>query len=204
MHREPGEARGTETVASTFLWRRLDQPGHDSCRLLARRGGWRLTGAAVFLDAGQPCHFHYEVDASTGWRARRARVRGYLGERAVDVRIHATAAGAWRLDGHAVHGLAGCVDLDLAFTPATNLLVLRRLALEVGQGAEAPAAYLRFPELDLVRLPQSYVRVSREEYAYRSPSTGYAGTLIVQDSGAVEEYPGLFEQIQARKRPGHG
>ena len=25
--------------------------------------GWRLSGAAVFWDAGQPCHFHYEVSA---------------------------------------------------------------------------------------------------------------------------------------------
>jgi uncharacterized protein len=46
---------------AAFLWRRLDHPGLDSCRLVTLRDGRRLSGAAVFRDGGRPCHFQYDV-----------------------------------------------------------------------------------------------------------------------------------------------
>jgi uncharacterized protein len=44
----------------------------------------------------------------------------------------------------ALKSVADCVDVDLGFTPATNLIVLRGLSLKIGQRAQAPAAYLSF------------------------------------------------------------
>jgi len=178
-----------------FFWKKLDHPGHDSCRLLKLPNGWRLSGAAVFWDNDQPCHFHYEVSADPAWRTRNARISGYLGKKAIDLRIRSFGTGHWQVNGIHKKGVVGCVDIDLGFTPATNLIVLRRLSLKVGQRAEAPAAYLQFPEMRLVRLPQSYQRISRMEYKYEAPSVGYVGTLHVLPSGAVILYPGLFEQV---------
>ena len=68
--------------AASFFWRKLDHPGHDSCRLFKLSDGWRLIGAAVFWDEGRPCHFEYEVLANAAWKTRRASVAGYLGNRA--------------------------------------------------------------------------------------------------------------------------
>ena len=65
----------------------------------------------------------------------------------------------------------------------------------MGQRAEAPAAYLRFPELSLVKLPQSYRRIARTEYEYEAPSVGYSATLRVLPNGGVSLYPGLFERV---------
>ena len=177
-----------------FFWRKVDHPGHDSCRLFRLDNGWRLCGAAVFWDAGQPCHFHYEVAVDAAWRTRSAHVHGYLGRRAIDLHID-SAAGRWRVNGVSRSRVTGCVDVDLGFTPATNLIVLRRLSLKVGQRAEAPAAYLQFPEMRLVRLPQTYRRIARNDYEYRAPTVGYSGTLHVLPSGVVMQYPGLFERV---------
>jgi uncharacterized protein len=178
-----------------FFWRKLDHPGHDSCRLFKLSNGWCLSGAAVFWDEGQPCHFHYEVSVDPVWRTRGAKVSGYLGRKAIDLRIRSVGVGRWQVNGIYKKSVNGCVDVDLGFTPATNLIVLRRLALKVGQRAEAPAAYLQFPEMRLVNLPQSYLRIGRTEYEYEAPTVGYAGTLHVLPSGAVTRYPGLFEQV---------
>jgi len=95
----------------------------------------------------------------------------------------------------------GCVDVDFGFTPATNLIVLRRLSLKVGQRAEAPAAYLQFPRMVLVLLPQTYQRVGRTEYQYEAPTVGYSGRLQVSATGAVIRYPGLFEGLASRIKP---
>ncbi len=187
-----------DAVVATFLWRRLEDPGHDACRLLSSGDGWRLEGTAVFRAAAGACCLRYQVLADSRFRTRRATVTGHLGRRAVDLRIGApgrAGSGRWRLNGEPVPGVDGCLDLDLGFTPATNLLPIRRLALRVGEAAEAPAAYLSFPALRLRPLPQRYRRTGRHAYAYEAPTFGYAGTLSVTRHGAVRDYPGLFELV---------
>lgn len=180
---------------ASFFWRKLDHPGHDSCRLFKLTGGWRLSGAAVFLHGRRACHFVYDVITDAAFRTRSAAVSGYLGKRQLELRIRSTGAGRWRVDGVPNAGVAGCIDVDLGFTPATNLIAIRRLALPVGEHAQAPAAYLTLPSLRLTTLPQRYERTGRGEYAYEAPSVGYRGTLKVAASGAVIDYPGLFELV---------
>jgi hypothetical protein len=129
------------------------------------------------------------------WKTRRANVEGFLGNKAIDLNIISAGSGHWRIDGKPQKNIAGCIDVDLGFTPATNLIILRRLALKVGQRAEAPAAYLEFPKMRFVRLPQTYLRIGRTEYEYKAPTVGYYGTLLVAPSGVVTRYPGLFELV---------
>ncbi|PTU74381.1 putative glycolipid-binding domain-containing protein [Pseudomonas mangrovi] len=174
-----------------MLWRRLDDVGHDACRLWLSKGRVRLEGMAVFIADGQVCQLRYRVDADAAFCARRASVDGWLGAKAIKLRVH-VEDGCWTLNGGAQPALDGCLDLDLGFTPATNLLPLRRLALAVGETAPAPAAYLAFPALRLELLPQQYRRVAQREYDYAAPSVGYQGILKVSGQGVVIDYPGLF------------
>ena len=90
--------------------------------------------------------------------------------------------------------MEGCVDLDLAFSPATNLLTIRRLGLAVGDEAPVRAAWLRFPELRLEPLAQRYRRLAAERYGYEAVADGaaFGAELRVAPSGFVLEYPGLW------------
>ena len=185
---------------ASFLWRKVDHPGHDSCRLFRLSGGWRLSGASVFFEANRPCHFQYEVVTDAAWQTKRAAVAGYLGNRAVDIRISAAGRGRWKVGDVLQANLSGCVDVDLGFTPATNLIVIRRRALAIGARAEAPAAYLAFPRMRFVKLPQSYHRIGKTAFDYAAPTVGYAGTLEVLPSGAVAHYPGLFALLTDTRR----
>ncbi len=191
-------------LEQTILWRRMDLPGHDACGLWALDSGWRLTGTAVFCLDAQPCHLSYEVDCDTSWYTRSATVTGWIGRDAVKLVIVAVPGERWSLNGAEQTRVAGCIDVDLGFPPATNLIQLRRLALGVGDKADAPAAYLRldnsdapeawfrFPELALERLEQQYRRVELNRYEYQSQSVGYAALLDVTDIGFVTRYPGLW------------
>ena len=174
------------------LWRRLDVPGHDGCQFVPGEDGWTLHGSAVFMQDGQVCQLRYEVLADSGFRTREALVTGWMGATAVDLRIRSDGCGAWTAGGVEQPQLAGCVDVDLGFTPATNFLPVRRLGLEIGEQAQVPAAYLAFPELRLEVLEQTYRRVSATDYDYEAPSTGYRGTLEFSGQGIVVDYPELF------------
>jgi uncharacterized protein len=182
-------------AAATFFWRKIDLPGHDICHLFRLDRGWCLSGTSLFLDR-QPCHLHYKVYTDVAWRTRSALVSGFLGKKAVELRIrHIDDSCRWQINDIFKDEVAGCIDIDLGFTPSTNMIVIRRLGLKVGQWAEAPAAYLQFPKLQFVKLPQTYIRIGRDRYQYDAPTVGYSGTLRVSTIGSVIEYPGLFEQL---------
>jgi uncharacterized protein len=184
---------GQTKLVAAFFWRRLDQPGHDCCRLFRLSGGWKLRGMAVFSESGQPCNFAYEVSVDPHWKTRSARLTGFRGKSEIDIRIRRAKDGSWRVGAEIQHAVANCMDIDLGFTPATNLLAVRRLNLGIGEQAEAPAAWLALPSLKLKVLPQAYRRSTKLEYDYEAPSVGYKGRLKVSRLGVVEQYPGLFE-----------
>lgn len=180
---------------AAILWKRLDVEGHDACRLMRRTGGWALSGRAVFDQASQPCCLSYEVSCDEAWHTRAATVTGWIGPRDLRFEIERAAPGVWRLNGDAQPQVAGLIDVDLGFTPATNLLAVNRLALGVGRQAPAPAAYLSFPELRLDRIDQTYVRLSGTRYAYASPAYGYDEVLEVSEVGFVTDYPKLWQAV---------
>jgi hypothetical protein len=176
-------------------WRRLDAPGHDACRLERTSDGWRLDGAAVFRHEDGPACLAYEVACDSTWRTVSGSVRGWIGSRDVDLRIVRTPDGAWLLNGAAVAGLGGCVDLDFGFTPATNLFQVRRVALDVGQGADVPVAWLDVPAAALEELRQRYERRDVRSYRYDAPRFGYRAELEFNDVGFAVKYPPLWEAV---------
>lgn len=181
------------TVVDSILWRRLDGPGHDVCRLVEEDSRWLLDGTAVLLDErGQPTCLHYEVTCDRAWRTVGARVHGWIGDRAVELRVRRDGSGHWLLNDQLAPGLDDQVDLDLGFTPATNLLQVRRLQLDVGQAADAPAVWLDVHDRRLTLLAQRYERRTADIYWYTAPEVGYAGELEVAPSGFVRSYPGLW------------
>jgi uncharacterized protein len=182
---------------ASYLWRRLDQPGLDACCLFRLANGWRLSGSSVFREQRKNCRFSHEVTTDREWKIREARVSGCLGRRPIELRIRPGRSGQWRINDQVRKGMADCIDVDLGFTPATNQIALRRLALRIGERAEAPAAYVQFPRMNLVRLPQTYRRTGRTSYFYESPTASYSGTLQVLPSGAVRDYPDVFELLAA-------
>jgi hypothetical protein len=175
---------------TSILWRRLDTPGHDACLLEQTSSGARLQGTAVFLHEEGAARLHYEVTCDPSWRSQSGSVSGWIGRRRVDVRI--VREDSWTIDGRAVPGLEHCLDLDFGFTPATNLLQLRRIALEVGQQRDVPAAWFDVDEEGLILLPQTYERRSESTYWYESPTADYAAELEVDRKGFTRHYPELW------------
>jgi hypothetical protein len=178
-----------------IFWRRLDVEGHDCCRLSPVDDGWSIEGVATFLHESQPTCLRYRVSCDKGWRTRNATVSGWLGDMPIELEIGRSANGAWQINGVDQDAPAELVDLDLGFTPATNILPIRRLALSVGQETPAPATYLAFPALHLEQLDQSYRRLGDSRYAYAAPRFDYEATLEVAEIGFITVYPGLWEAI---------
>jgi len=177
-----------DVIETAILWRRIDKDGHESACVFAAGDAWHLRGSAVFEHGNQPCRLEYEVACDSEWRTTHAFVQGWIGRLPVDLEIARDEAQGWRLNGLAHPDLAGCVDVDLNFSPSTNLLPIRRLALKVGQEAEVRAAWLRFPSFTLEPLDQRYRRTGELAYRYESAGGAFAADLRVNAAGLVTEY----------------
>ncbi len=177
---------------SGMVWRRLDVPGRDAATLNQSEKGWLVVGEAEFVDEGRACRLQYSIDLSPAWHTRSVAVAGSNGERKIDLAVRVDRGQRWTMNWRQVPSIADCLDIDLAFTPATNTLPIRRLDLPVGESARVVAAWLRFPELDLEPLEQVYRRVDANHYDYRAPESGFQAVLTVTPEGWVVDYPGLW------------
>ena len=180
------------TIIASAFWRRLDLPGHEASRLQRTDAGWRLEGMAVFRHEAGPASLAYAVDCAADWQAMAGQVHGMLGERRIDYAV-VRRDGVWALNGAVVPGLDHLVDLDIGFTPATNLLPLRRVPIADGETAELPAAWLDIDAGTLTELAQTYQRRGAHAYWYEAPRFGYQALLEFAPDGFVRRYPNLWE-----------
>ena len=162
-----------------ILWRRLDHPGHEAARL----GPHQLDGSAVFEHEGEPCRLEYVITFDDAFRTESAKVTGFVGDEAVDVSV----------SRREIEQL-GCIDIDLNFSPSTNLLPIRRLNLAVGEEAEVRAAWLRFPSFKLELLEQIYRRTGPDTYRYSSAGGKFVRDLRVNAVGFVTDYPNFWTE----------
>lgn len=191
----------TGHTVATARWRALDREGDDTCRLALVDHGWLLVGHARFRDKSGFAALDYVIRCDAGWRTMSVDVAGKHGERDISLRL-LCEAGRWFLNDTEQPQVAGARDIDLAFTPATNLMPLRRLQEGQDAALKTRAAWLRYPNCDLRPLDQTYnAGSSTELVSYAAAQTGYATQLCVDHSGFVTLYPGLWEGEVAHAAP---
>ena len=180
---------------TSILWRRLDQAGHDSARLNQGAAGAILEGTALFDEAGRPCKLDYRVVCDAQWRTVSARVTGWLDATGIDVEMAVDETRIWTFNGRTCPDVQGCADIDLSFSPATNLLPIRRARLVIGARADVRAAWFRFPDPTLESLSQTYERVAESRYRYESGT--FVTMLETNAGGFVTHYPGRWQLERA-------
>jgi hypothetical protein len=116
-----------------------------------------------------------------------------MGRRAVQLEVQVDADQRWLLNDAECAAVAGASDIDFEFSPATNLLPIRRLGLQVGEAAQVRAAWLRFPALTLEPLEQIYSRTGPTTYRYESAGGAFVGDLVVNAAGFVTRYADFWE-----------
>jgi len=179
-------------IVASMLWRRLDTPGHDACSLELNDVGWRLQGAAVFHYESGPASITYSVQCDLEWLTLSGQVGGILGDHHVD-HIIARQGKSWTLNGTVITGLEHLLDLDLSFTPATNMQQLRRISIGHNESVRLPVAWFNLDAGTLTELPQIYERRSEMAFWYTAPSVSYEGLLELGSNGFIQRYPNLWE-----------
>jgi hypothetical protein len=168
-------------------WRRSDEIEADEhCTLSLRETGLSLVGTVIGAEGGLPVRVEYRVLADRAGLTTATHVRDLRGFGTRTIVLERDSKDRWTVDGVVVRSLKGCTDVDLGCSPSTNTLPIRRLRLAIGASQTIQAAWIRFPELTVVKAKQTYTRL--DEFTYRYASGTFAADLSVDDDGLVTAY----------------
>jgi uncharacterized protein len=172
----------------TARWRTWDHEHLETLTLRWENEGWTATG-----EVGREA-ITYVLRLSATWQVRQLLLFRDLDQ--PDLWLGADGTGRWgEMNGAHRPDLAGCTDVDLAVTPFTNSIPIRRLALGVGEGADVIAAMVDVDTLGVVPVRQRYRRLALRRFEYTNLDSGYSTEFDVDEYGLVHDYPAEFRRL---------
>src|SRR5690349_6941622 len=142
----------------------------------------RLEGTTTAVESSEVWTVEYAITLDAQWRTVSARITGRSAAGAREAFLESDGRGRWHVDGDHLAALDGCFDVDLESSALTNAFPVHRLGLQIGEEADAPAAYVRALDLRVERLEQQYKRLpdvdGRQRYGYRAASFDFEFELV--------------------------
>jgi len=142
---------------------------------------------------------HYLVRTDSAFRTREVRVEYVAGP---CLHVQSDGNGNWHdvIRDRPLPDLAGCIDVDIGITPATNTLPIKRLKLQAQESQEITVAYIPLPDqIDGAFLPQRaeqrYTCLTPDQrYRYEGLFRAFTAELEVDAAGLVLDYPDTFRR----------
>ena len=179
-----------EPTGHVARWATWAGDGEETTTILWENEGFTVSGQVS--DATDREHIHYVLRISPTWQVRQFLLFRDLEE--PDLWLATDGSGRWgEMNGAHRTELDGCYDIDLACTPFTNTLPIRRLPLLEGHSAELPVVYVNPETLEVRPMVQRYTRLGSHRWRY--VENGFTAELEVDEFGLVIDYPTLFRRL---------
>jgi hypothetical protein len=175
-------------------WASEEGEGIEHLAFDARSEGFHVESAVVGQRYGRSYGLFYTVTCDPQWRVTHASLWVAGGG---ELELHGDGAGHWRDgSGRTLDAIEGCIDIDIAATPFTNTLPIRRLQLAEGERKPIQVAYISTPDLEVTRVEQAYSCIElNREYRYEGIFRNFAANMKIDEDGLVLDYPTLFRRL---------
>jgi hypothetical protein len=181
-------------VPRAVRWSPVQGVGLEHLTLRPDSGGIVAESVVIGERGGKPYGLTYRIDCSAAWCVRAFRIMTTDGR---GLSLLSDGAGHWRsIGGRPRPEFDGCVDIDLAGTPFTNTLPIRRLGLAPEAGTvELEMLYVPFDDFLPLRDAQRYTCLEAGRlYRYEAADRSFTADLPVDEHGLVGDYPTLFNR----------
>lgn len=177
------------TLDRAVRWRPVRGTGLEHLHVTEADEGILARSVVVGEFDGLDFGARYELLLERDWTFRRLLLERTDG---AALRLEADGRGNWSRDGIALTFLDGCVDLDIAATPFTNTLPIRRARLEVGVPQHFQMTWIPLDTLEPLRDEQIYTKRDDTHFRYQSGDGSFEAELTLDADGLVVDYPALF------------
>jgi hypothetical protein len=187
----------------SYFWASLQGPGLEQLRLRLDPEENIARGLVMGIEEDQPYRLQYKLKWGSDWRIRKVTLESHNMEGLREQILRSDGRGHWRDEqGEPLSELDGCIDIDIAATPFTNIFPVRRLDLTPGQSAEIRVLYVEPPTLAIKAVTQRYTCLERapgrHRVTYEGYPSGFRADLELDADGLVIDYPELFRRVAPR------
>lgn len=176
-----------------ITWRGLDHPSNEYCEVHIDEQGLRAVSNIEGIFKDMPFSVQYVLSTNERFETRMLLLKANYGSTAWDISLLKNN-GVWYMNNEPHTEFRGCPDVDIATTPLTNTLPIRRLSLAVGEETEIRVLYFDLFEGTISTLSQKYKRLSENTYHYENVPNDFEADIEVDSKGLVVNYPGLFNR----------
>jgi uncharacterized protein len=185
----------SKRLLRTYMWRAVGKDSLERGQLWQDEQHWIMNGTILRLSDSDPAEVRYEIICDARWCTGIANISCQNDQGKRELRLSRNDDG-WYANETRLQLPRDCTDVDLAWSPSTNTLPIRRLQLNVG-GISGPltAAWVRLPELRVEALQQTYERTGPHSYIYRSGGGSFKANLTVDEDDLIVDYEGVWGRI---------
>lgn len=184
------------------MWLSLDEKIYEHLRLSQTKDGVVADGLGLRLNESGSLRLRYRIQCDNAWQVRSVVITN-LDASNEELVLNSDGEGNWSNGaGDPLPDLKGCRDVDIFYSPFTNTLAIRRLALQMGESEEIKVAFITVPGLQVSAVLQRYTLLESHAdhalYRYEGLSSGFVTELPVDLDGLVIEYPKFFKRRWAK------
>lgn len=178
------------------MWHVVDNAGFEAAWVTENGQSLQVIGQAVG-QLPEPYSLNYQLTVDADMVTRRLTVSAQpAGPRRELSLVH--EGGTWRVNGELRPDLSGALDCDIAASPFTNTMPVRRHTLLHGGDEEFLMAYVEVPNLRVVASRQRYTHLG---YSSRGPrvqftSDDFTADITFDEDGYVLDYPTIAHRVQ--------
>jgi hypothetical protein len=175
-------------------WAPAEGEGLEHLTIRAVDGGYRVASVVIGAAAdGREFGLSYEIGIDSQWHVTSVAIRRLDGR---TLTAHSPEPGRWLdHDGKPLAAFDGAIDIDCAFTPFTNTLVVRRKTFAIGEAREYTMFYVPSDTLEPITDGQRYTCLAPDRFLYEATDGGFAAKILFDEYGLVADYPGLYRRI---------
>jgi hypothetical protein len=180
------------------VWRGSSGDSLEYCSFTEESGGI-ASSTIVGVHEGFPYLVRYTVITDQAWRTLSAEVECHYRGHIRHHHFESDGGGKWLCDGEPDPRFDGCLDVDIAVTPFTNTLAVRRLQLAPGDVRVISVVYFDLLEMEIGALRQKYTCIDARTYHYENVPRDFEARITVDECGLVTHYPSLFQRIATQQ-----
>jgi len=180
--------------SKTVRWRPAKGTGIEHLTVATEKNAIVARSVLIGEYEGKPFGVRYQATCDKRWTTREIAIDTADGRR---FRFTSDGRGHWRDEKRRRPEFDGCIDIDLAGSPFTNTLPIRRLSLDRKHGStEFAMLWFPFDTFEPFVDRQRYTCLkSRCLYRFEAVDNDFSADLPLDDDGFVLDYPTLFKRV---------